>query len=374
MMVDYRKRAERRRAFYERMKQDPTQFLRLYGQKCKIHIDPQLAAAGDGKSVMMPWQGDSNNMIDRFDVRAHLDMIPPQPPSSSIGPLMETDPEEHRLNYERYRTLVMIDSSGATEESYIRQLEIEEMYGVKRDDDKKEKEKSLAKATIGFTYDNSIAGDLDKDDGDSESDSDSVLSDIDVTVDVDEIDEKQRETLDSRGLHYGMASAQFCRKLKEDKDEIEEQRRLRQEEEERSLVTGRRAKRERRSMRERQRKRAHDLEQSPPSYARKASPTYESYGRSPSRSSSRSPSPEDPGKVEFITEFSHDNTANQPSKKPDGDSQSHTSSSRSVHFTLLSSACVLLFRLTVRTWRFLRYFLLILPSLIVSSADYQRLS
>ena len=38
--------------------------------------------------------------------------------------------------------------------------------------------RSLAKATIGFTYDNSIAGDLDKDDGDSESDSDSVLSDI----------------------------------------------------------------------------------------------------------------------------------------------------------------------------------------------------
>ena len=27
-------------------------------------------------------------------------------------PLMETDPEEHRLNYERYRTLVMIDCSG----------------------------------------------------------------------------------------------------------------------------------------------------------------------------------------------------------------------------------------------------------------------
>lgn len=24
----------------------------------------------------MPWQGDTNNMIDRFDVRAHLDHIP----------------------------------------------------------------------------------------------------------------------------------------------------------------------------------------------------------------------------------------------------------------------------------------------------------
>jgi len=54
---------------------------------------------------------------------------------------METDPEEHRLNYERYRTLVMIDCSGVSEESYIKQLEIEEMYGVKKDDDKKDKEK-----------------------------------------------------------------------------------------------------------------------------------------------------------------------------------------------------------------------------------------
>jgi hypothetical protein len=24
----------------------------------------------------MPWQGDTDNMIDRFDVRAHLDIIP----------------------------------------------------------------------------------------------------------------------------------------------------------------------------------------------------------------------------------------------------------------------------------------------------------
>lgn len=342
MMVDYRKRAERRRAFYERMKQDPTQFLRVYGQKYKIHIDPQLSSAGDGKTVMMPWQGDSNNMIDRFDVRAHLDIIPEQPSSSSIGALMETDPEENRLNYERYRTLVMIDYSGASEESYLRQLEIEEMYGAKKADEKKDKEKSQAKATIGFTYDNSKSvGDSDKDDDDdndddSDSDSDSILSDIDVTVDVDEIDTNQRETLDSRGLHYGMASAQFCRKLKEDKEELEEQRRLRQQEEERSLVTGRRARRERRSLRERQRRKAHDVELSPPSYARKASPTYEPYRRSSSRSSSRSPSPENAGKVEFITEFSHSST-DQPSTKASGDSRSRSSSSRSVCLTLLSA-------------------------------------
>ena len=37
----------------------------------------------------------------------------------SNRPLMETDPEEHRLNYERYRTLVMIDSSGGQLTCYL---------------------------------------------------------------------------------------------------------------------------------------------------------------------------------------------------------------------------------------------------------------
>lgn len=32
---------------------------------------------------------------------------------------METDPEEHRLNYERYRTLVMIDYSGGQSINYL---------------------------------------------------------------------------------------------------------------------------------------------------------------------------------------------------------------------------------------------------------------
>ena len=35
----------------------------------------------------------------------------------------------------------MLQNSLGTEESYLRQLEIEEMYGVKKDEDKKSKEK-----------------------------------------------------------------------------------------------------------------------------------------------------------------------------------------------------------------------------------------
>ena len=79
------------------------------------------------------------------------------------------------------------------------------------------------------------------------------------------------------------------------------------------------------------------------------SPNMFLFYRSSSRSSSRSHSPEDTGKVEFITEFSHPVSGDQPTKKAGGDSQSHSSSSRSVCFTLLSARTVSSFRLTVRT-------------------------
>lgn len=51
----------------------------------------------------MPWQGDTNNMIDRFDVRAHLDFIP-EVKNPDIPP-EDLSTEERQWNYERYRIL-----------------------------------------------------------------------------------------------------------------------------------------------------------------------------------------------------------------------------------------------------------------------------
>lgn len=51
----------------------------------------------------MPWQGDQSNMIDRFDVRAHLDFIP-DVKAPDIPP-EELNQEERHCNYERYRIL-----------------------------------------------------------------------------------------------------------------------------------------------------------------------------------------------------------------------------------------------------------------------------
>lgn len=51
----------------------------------------------------MPWQGNQEIMIDRFDARAHLDFIR-EPKTDDEEDELSYD--ERQLNYERYRILV----------------------------------------------------------------------------------------------------------------------------------------------------------------------------------------------------------------------------------------------------------------------------
>lgn len=58
----------------------------------------------------MPWQGQKENMIDRFDVRAHLDIIPEVRRDDSEEKLDHDQLRELRhTNYERYRILIQND-------------------------------------------------------------------------------------------------------------------------------------------------------------------------------------------------------------------------------------------------------------------------
>ena len=87
-------------------KGDPVQFLPVHGRPMKIHVDPAVATVADSPVTMyknclkypdfsnfklisqnlhfyrMPWQGQTEILIDRFDVRAHLDVIPCHPPKN----------------------------------------------------------------------------------------------------------------------------------------------------------------------------------------------------------------------------------------------------------------------------------------------------
>jgi len=52
-MVDYRKRAERRRIHYDKMRGDPNQLLRIHGNKCKLHLDLSKGGVDTTMSVSL---------------------------------------------------------------------------------------------------------------------------------------------------------------------------------------------------------------------------------------------------------------------------------------------------------------------------------
>ncbi|MGH0169411.1 UNVERIFIED_CONTAM: hypothetical protein FKN15_073500 [Acipenser sinensis] len=64
MMVDYKRRAERRRELYEKIKREPVQFLQVHGRAYKIHLDSAVALAAESPvnihlSVVREGRGDS---------------------------------------------------------------------------------------------------------------------------------------------------------------------------------------------------------------------------------------------------------------------------------------------------------------------------
>nr|XP_010945384.1 CLK4-associating serine/arginine rich protein [Camelus bactrianus] len=315
MMVDYKKRAERRREYYEKIKKDPAQFLQVHGRACKVHLDSAVALAAESPVNMMPWQGDTNNMIDRFDVRAHLDHIPDYTPPllTTISPEQESD--ERKCNYERYRGLVQNDFAGISEEQCLYQIYIDELYGgLQRPSEDEKKKLAEKKASIGYTYEDSTVAEVEKvaekpeeeespAEEESNSDEDEVIPDIDVEVDVDELNQEQVADLNKQATTYGMADGDFVRMLRKDKEEAEAIKHAKALEEEKAMYSGRRSRRQRREFRE---KRLRGRKISPPSYARRDSPTYDPYKRSPSESSSesrsrsRSPTPGREEKITFI--------------------------------------------------------------------------
>ncbi|KAK7060648.1 hypothetical protein SK128_024655 [Halocaridina rubra] len=316
MLVDYKRRAERRREYYEKIKQDPTQFIQLHGRPVKIHLDPAVAYAAEAPGSMMPWRGDADSMIDRFDVRAHLDALPPTSASSpKLTP--EEDWEERQANYERYRILIQNDFLGIKEEKFLHQIRLEEQFGPIVNKAIEEEKKALApkKAAIAFTYtedpedenddrpDSANADPLP--DGaeeavgeGSDDDSDSDI-DLDLTVDVMSLSNTQQQEMNLSGVEYGLNQEDFMSLISRDLQEAEELRVAKEHEDEKAMYSGRKSRKERRALK----KKHMDRKFSPPSYAARASPTYAPYRRSSSRSKSRSATPPAAGTIKFITSF-----------------------------------------------------------------------
>ncbi|KAI0237484.1 hypothetical protein LSAT2_011982 [Lamellibrachia satsuma] len=344
LMVDYKKRAERRRQYYERIKQDPTQYVRVIGRQMPIHLEHSVALAAESPQSMMPWQGNSDVTIDRFDVRAHLDFISDVSDSADPKLCKADQNEERNCSYERYRILVQNECTGVSEEQFLQQIYQDELFGAiePKKGTETEPKKSDKKAAIGYTYEDSTSTPtksecdlLENEEEEAEESSDEEV-DLDIAFDVDDLTTEQSDQLNFCARDYGMKGTDYLESLHRDKEEAEAVRQARLLEEEKAQFSGRKSRRERRAYKD---KRMKERMLSPPSYAARNSPTYNAYKKSSSSSSrSRSPSPVKT-KMKFITSFGGEEEDDVPVHGPSLPPPSHASRSVSHSFYIPAAPC-----------------------------------
>ena len=304
MLVDRRKRAERRRDYWERIKSDPVQFLQVHGRSVKIHLDPAIAAAGDNPVNMMPWPGDEKIMIDRFDGRANLDHIPEYNSKTDKQELSHEEAKELRVtNYERYKILIQNEFLNVTEDKFLHTIELEEKYGSSTYQGKKAKEdKKLTgsnKVAIGFRYEDSAEPSKQEPDEDDDSDLDSD-EDFDLNLDITSLSGDQVIEMNKLGHHYGLEKKDVFKFFTKDFEDQEQIKANRAKEAEKSG--------DKKSRRRRNRIRIIEGDPLKPAYAMKRE-ALGSKSRSRSASSSSSDSESGDGaeeKIEFITTFGGD--------------------------------------------------------------------
>ncbi|RWS09141.1 hypothetical protein B4U79_09452 [Dinothrombium tinctorium] len=320
MMVDYKRRAERRREFYEKIRRDPAQFLQIHGQKAKIHLDANISQAAE--MSLMAWRGDQSNMIDRFDVRAHLDFIDTNTTQSECDNDFDStndNENERRINYERWRNLVQNEYLNISESKTLHQIWLEERFGMNQastHDSQHISKKKLAekKAAIAYNYEKEDESSLtvgtkkqtESESSSEESDSD---DDYDTSVNIDTLTLDQGIRLNSLGQKFGLKGNDFLRFLEEDKAEAERIRLAKEIENEKSMFSGRKSRRERRALKERRMLilRANNTEDNSKSNETKKS-------ESSSSESDISEPDVDEAKIEFITSFGGSSDEEKESK------------------------------------------------------------
>uniref|UniRef100_A0A914Z025 Suppressor of white apricot N-terminal domain-containing protein n=1 Tax=Panagrolaimus superbus TaxID=310955 RepID=A0A914Z025_9BILA len=153
------KRKEQTRRYHELNARDPAELLVIYGTKKKIHDDHVVAEGASEANTMTKWQGDDSVMIDRFDARNLLEIIPKRSTATTVKPeTLEQFIEDMQVDYERYKELVAVEFTGDSEERVLKNIaEKEHKTNVaklqKLQNRKTNQKVTNKKATIGFLYD-----------------------------------------------------------------------------------------------------------------------------------------------------------------------------------------------------------------------------
>ncbi|KAK6109282.1 Alternative splicing regulator family protein [Brugia pahangi] len=325
-MIDSVKRNERRKQFYENVRKDPEQFMQVHGRKCQIHMDPAVARAAEASSILRRWQGDPNILIDRFDVRAHMDYIP-ETKSDDINKRSAVDVEELQCEYERYRILVLNEFDRVSEKTFLKEIAAKEFWpdeststSLARTEQEKKRLLRDRKAAVAFTYgDTQTVQGKSVETDDSDDEDEIVDSDeFDLKLDIDTLDAEQRRNLNKLGIRYGINSGAFSSLLKMDRREQDETHQLKEIEKAKLALAGRQAKAERAVLKK---KRA--LIVGKGCLNEEATTTLLSFVTKSQKehleTSSSSSTEEDEGRTEFITTFGGDGAEDKDEERDDDD-------------------------------------------------------
>ncbi|KAG2172471.1 hypothetical protein INT44_006644, partial [Umbelopsis vinacea] len=318
LMVDHRKRAEKRRAYHDSKIGDPKQLLRIVGAAVKLYPDAEQFYQHENVKNLLNDRLCSF-IFKSFDGRALLDSVP----SKSHPPV--TEPWQDReiadeLNFERFRDLVEVDRLEVTERERLEEIEEEWTNILAR-------HKALlamlkpkyveVRTTVTNTL--SLIPFLCCTENKRRNRKASSTIMVDILSYIDELTDADRRKLEEMAHRYNIRH--YVRQLREArKDRDKQLDHLRNQQQHR----GSKHSRQRGNGHNKQRRRNHSNSSvSPPSYApmaeantdeklqlfdsgtsnrtsyhRRNSPTYEAYGNSQASSESEASGDDPPAKVE----------------------------------------------------------------------------
>ncbi|KAG0252342.1 hypothetical protein BG011_007025, partial [Mortierella polycephala] len=327
LLEDARRRAQRRRAFYDSKLGDPIQLLRVSGVALQLVTNPENHAHNEDAKNLMPWASDPSVRIDRFDGRALLDYLPSTTLAmieSGVQPERDEDGVGNQLRFERWHDLADKARLCVSEEQCLAENEEEWNDLVARHhaligkvSEKKHDGTEPSKSDMGFGYNYGTEivqpeHPIDQFTGHGMT----ALEEENIFEHLDALSLRERDVLDALGAEYYIKDYyQLLRVARQEQDARVNQLKVTAVNLERTLAGKKPLKaaeiekllhtserddyivRHRRTMRGRQRSRSRS-----PAFrtTRRSSPSYEPYTDSSSRSGSASPQKDS---LEFILEF-----------------------------------------------------------------------
>ncbi|KAK3830894.1 MAG: alternative splicing regulator-domain-containing protein [Linnemannia elongata] len=227
-----RRRAQRRKAFYDSRLGDPTQLLRVSGTATRLVANSESYTFHEDPSSLMPWAGDSNVLIDRFDGRALLDFLPTDPASvvdSGLRPDRDEDGIGNELRFERWHDLADKIRLHITEEQCL--LDNEEEWNdlvarhhalIGKVSEKKRDstaEGAASRPSFAFDYGTNTAQ-SDSAIGQAPEKELTALEEENIFDHLDDLTSRDRTTLDSLGKEFYIKDYyRVLRVAKEEEDE-----------------------------------------------------------------------------------------------------------------------------------------------------------